>query len=504
MKRLHLALILSTALVCGACSQLPLMSVLKSKDAPSDAAKVAGPLQVKAEGSMKTLSDGQVAATKAADFLPNIKRLLNEQRGQSARAFIAKQPDVALEVLRDGITSFDQPELQQAVARAYDEQFGLSPTQGWRHVLTDRAGKPDRLAAYAHARTKLLDAIRSSSSIDKAVAESAREAQATREPMILLDQRNLSGIAWLVAEQPKRAAESLAEGAQLAATLDPYQEVQFHLLRSDALRRGGDMKSANDTWRLTIEKASVLAQRQPALFDPVFWDRASYWRPVGTPWPASALVALAPLSQLNVSPNATTIGEGEAEAIVWGAIGRALLDRADHQSALVAFKRAEAATSHEDLRGWLRLAQGESLACLDQTPAATAVFVSLVTSSDQRLAQAATAALGGTKLRQGDTATGFHLLARSIESPDSADWPARAKAEADLGLAYLMKNDEANGLKWLHSAQARFRTTGDVTSLSQSLWNEAAYLKQIKRASDESTVRTRLTTCESDSLLAQR
>jgi tetratricopeptide (TPR) repeat protein len=263
------------------------------------------------------------------------------------------------------------------------------------------------------------------------------------------------------------------------------------------------MKSANDTWRLTIEKASVLAQHQPALFDPVFWDRASYWRPVGTPWPAHALAALAPLSQLNVSPNDTTIGEGEAEAIVWGAIGRALLDRADHQSALVAFKRAEAATSHEDLRGWLRLAQGESLACLDQTPAATAVFVSLVTSPDQRLVQAATAALGGTKLRQGDTATGFHLLARSIESPDSANWPARAKAEADLGLAYLMKNDEANGLKWLHSAQAHFRSTGDVTSLSQSLWNEAAYLKQTKRATDESTVRSRLTTCESDSLLAK-
>src|SRR5262249_51901002 len=160
--------------------------------------------------------------------------------------------------------------------------------------------------------------------------------------------------------------------------------------------------------------AATLAHREPPVFDPVFWDRASYLRPVETPWPVDVLMALAPRTQIPDFLSPQQLPDGERESVVWAAIGRGLLDRVDHPAALLAYKRGEGAPSKQRARGWRRLSKAEALACLDQVPASTAILAGLTASTEPCLARSATATLGGLRLRQGDASTGFRLLVKAL------------------------------------------------------------------------------------------
>jgi hypothetical protein len=87
-----------------------------------------------------------------------------------------------------------------------------------------------------------------------------------------------------------------------------------------------------------------------------------------------------------------------------------------------------------------------SVLVLDQPAAATAPLVRLAGSSDPQLSRVAMAALGTAKLQTGSTKQGFNLLRRAVEEDETIDWPGRAEAEADLGLAYLLVGNEQVGL----------------------------------------------------------
>ena len=102
------------------------------------------------------------------------------------------------------------------------------------------------------------------------------------------------------------------------------------------------------------------------------------------------------------------------------------------------------------------------------------------------------ATLGTAKLRAGGTKQGFNLLQRAVEEDESIDWPGRAEAEADLGLAYLLVGNEQHGLHWLHRAQARFESAGAHGHLVQSLENEMQYLRQAKKPKEAKAIQKRL------------
>ncbi|MCU0980739.1 MAG: hypothetical protein MUF25_16440, partial [Pirellulaceae bacterium] len=101
------------------------------------------------------------------------------------------------------------------------------------------------------------------------------------------------------------------------------------------------------------------------------------------------------------------------------------------------------------------------------------------------------------RVQQGGTQQGLHLLRRAVEEAPTLQWPERAEAEADLGLAYLLMGDETAGLRWLHQTQQTFEATGQHDALFQSLENELAYLEQTQRKDAAQLARQRL-----DNLLA--
>jgi hypothetical protein len=261
-------------------------------------------------------------------------------------------------------------------------------------------------------------------------------------------------------------------------------------LQSDALRRANQTESADEAWARSVSRAADCCGLTPCLFDPAYWDAASYLRPVKASWPPTVIVGLAPLSPLPSYVRQTK--QNESEAIVWGAIGQALLDRGDNESALLSLKHAETAALGEVPRGWVRLAQANALARVGQTSAATALLASCVSNADPKLASAASASLGTIKCHSGDAEAGYRLLHKAVQSQKLDGWIGEADAEADYGLACLMRGDEKTGLQWLHSAQSRYESQGEVTRLVQSLSNEREYWKVRKQKARATEIETRI------------
>jgi len=144
----------------------------------------------------------------------------------------------------------------------------------------------------------------------------------------------------------------------------------------------------------------------------------------------------------------------------------------------------------------LQLIQAKALLALDNEAADTATHTRLADSSDPQLSRAAMATLGTAKLQAGTTKQGFNLLRRAVEENETIDWPGRAEAEADLGLAYLLVGSEKAGLQWLHRAQTRFESTGAHEHLVQSLQNELDYLKQAEKKNEAKSIAKRLANLE--------
>jgi len=233
--------------------------------------------------------------------------------------------------------------------------------------------------------------------------------------------------------------------------------------------------------------------------DPTLWHRASYARPVTLAWPD------APVQQV-CRFNATTFGgsalaggspaptrdpSAVGEVPVWACIGQCYLRRNEPQLALVALKRAEAWASSNEQRDELRLTEAEALIQLGQPGAATALLLNLAQEAP-RVGSRAQALLGAVKLQQGAVRQGLALLRRAVEEDKVQDWPGRAQAEANLGLAYFMSGDEAAGFRWLHAAQQRFAAAHDTEQLRQCLENEAGYLEKKGKSRQAAAVRDRL------------
>jgi hypothetical protein len=266
------------------------------------------------------------------------------------------------------------------------------------------------------------------------------------------------------------------------------------MLLGDARRRAGDAPGAVSTWLRAVATASQAGAGFRPACDPVLWERLSYLRPVEAPWPAEAVQGLAAMDML---PDVAAFGPGgvnqaAAEALIWNVFGTWYLDRDQPQAALVAFKRAESATTSEFARQVLRFRQARALARLGQTGPATAVLVAQARDPNPQVARPALALLGSMRLKTGQTQQGLALLRKAIETDEALQWPERAQAEADLGLAYLMTGNDGRGLERLHQAQGRFDASGDVDSLAMSLENEAAYLDETKRAGDAAAIRERV------------
>lgn len=493
-----LLLLLLGAVLAASCSRLGENHLTKLPlDDVEGKAAVKGDFQVKVDGASLTFHAPQVAASKANAFLPRIEKLLADRDTCGARELVVRYPELAIDDLRSGVAGKSNGKAITFVAAEYDRWLQVPARQGWSLVYPETGakesasdGNASSVVAYATARRKLLHEIEGGKPGVSVIDGFAPQTQNAKIGVLRLDACRTAAIGYLVALQPQRAADLLETGCQLAAKIDRYQECQLRLLQSDALRRAGKIELANRAWAESVVRAADLAKLRTPCVDPALWDTASYLRPVNEEWPEEVAVAIAPRSPIPPSQDG---GESaDREALVWGAIGQALLERGDHEAALVSLKRAETMTASKDRQDWLRLAEANTLARVGQVPAATAVLAGPLSSTDRQLAAAAAAALGSIRCQAGDASGGFRLLKKGIESGSLEDWIGIADAEADYGLACLMHGDEKSGLKWLHSAESRFESLGEPMRLRQSLANEREYWKVRKQQPKVAEIESRI------------
>lgn len=464
----------------------------KEVDQPTAASAPPGPLQVRVDSFGKPLSEGQEATVTGAAFLEQVDRLLAQERRGSLRAYIERFPDVALETLRSTKSADAARPAVRFVAETYDRQVLTTPGDGWTATLDRRAKAPRQYAALETARADLLERIRLGRGHEAANTKLVEHAEELRDPQLLVDAAHLQSIALMLDERPAEAAAIVDRALHTVAAYDAVQAAQLQLVASDLLRRTGDGAGADRRWQLAVDLAAQQLQRSRAVFDPSFWERASYLRPVNQPW--SAAVASLHLARLGVAgPGESTLWPAaESEAAVWGAIGAARAERGETQSALLALKRAESGTGRESLQERLRLLQAITLFRMDQATAATAILVAQSSKPNPSVARPALATLGAQKLQAGDAIAGYRLLNKAFEQPELIDWPERGQAEADLGLVYLMRGEQATGLRHCHAAQTRFQADHDVESLAKSLANEVKFYEHVGNKAEAARVRARL------------
>jgi len=500
-----------TALVSGICllGLLTPLGCIGIDQAPDDkkthkAAKPkvlpAGDPQVKLDSNGRVLSEVDETALSPADFVQRINRLLATDRPSDATRWVERYPDVALETLRSAEATAGSSAVLVEIARIYDRQCGLAADAGWEAALRDRAQRPGTYAAHDVARKQLAEKIKSGKTTDvnpSAVVDSLPR----KAPLMLeVDAWHLAGTALMLQGKSDEAVPALQRALERGQAA-PHQAAYLLLTISDAQRRGGHAIPADASWQAAVTRAGELLGRPRPVADPTLWDRAAYLRPVQLPWPAPVQhqirvcidgPAALPAGAVTAAPRRLPDGSSlEGESLVWTCIGRSRLERNEPQLAIVALKRGEAWALDPNQKDRLQLDQAEALLQLKQVPAATAMLVGL-THRPPPIACAAHALLGASKLQAGSPSQGLTLLKRAVEEHETLDWPGRADAEANLGLAYLMTGDDQAGLQRLHAAQRRFEATKDVEKLRQSLENEAAYLEKLEKKEAAAEVWQRL------------
>ncbi|MCE9608286.1 MAG: hypothetical protein K8U03_25655 [Planctomycetia bacterium] len=454
----------------------------------------------------QSLGESQEVSLTTGELATRVSELATAHRTVAASRWIQRHPEAALEWLRSGSAS-QNGQAMSLLAEVHDRQCSSSgPPQNWTTLDAARKRNPVPYQTYLEARNRFKNSL-TQGQIDNALNQHLLKLAVDCESQLLeIDAWQLQGTAQLLNDKPREAAAAFEKAVAAALQVSTYQSAYLLLLLSDSQRRAGDPALAAATWQRAVVVASQLLASDHPIHDPVLWERLGYQRPVESPWPndvVKKLQLMEPLPGTEVSGvdlNATASDAGAdpsvAETAVWNAIGIWYLDRTHGQAALVSFKRAEASSRDEDARTWLRIRQARSLIQLQQDGAATAILVRIAGQKTTPPARAALGLLGSLRLKSGQVQQGLGLLRKSVETVDGLEWPERADAEADLGLAYLMMGDVQQGLQRLHAAQERFESEGNWESLTLALANEAAFFEETKKKKEAAAIRFRLESLE--------
>lgn len=486
--------VLGTSLLVG-CSAIPLMKRVVTHTPPAPTWEAIPPMEVKAESSGLAFNEKERSRVRG-ELLEQLEQLTAQERYTSARVLVWRHPEIALDLLQSSTTESIRPGTWQTLARAYDDltapqpgQLGRQPN-GWSEVVRLRLAGDQAVTDYFQQRQTYvarLESGTSSAAGEKALLQSARGLS----PLLQMDALSLSALQHLIEDRPQQAVETCQQAITLAQQHAPDRQAELLLFLSDAQRRSGQPELAVQSWQQSVLLGAELLKRPLPIADPNYWEQAAYHRPAHHRWPQGVEQQLLLSSGLHVQPDGNgNVSEAVAETAVWACIGRWRLERNEPDPALVAFKRAETNIADPTLQAELRLAQAEAMFRLEQIGAATAILVSLSKQDSPELATRALALLGSMKLQAGQTQVGYNLLQRAISS--DLQWSGRAQAEADFGLACLLHEEEANGLKWLHAAQRRFEMQGDLDLLAKCLYNESEYFKAKKQKSQAEALTARL------------
>jgi hypothetical protein len=300
----------------------------------------------------------------------------------------------------------------------------------------------------------------------------------------------LEASAHLVSDDIDQCITVLQKTLVIAESL-PLQAASLQLLLGEAFRHARQKEAWRDAWIQATSLESGVS-RTAGLWDPVFWTKAAYLRPASQPWPDQVILDFHSILDQHgiVFPNAIA-DESQREAIVWAVVGVQSLRRHESQSALLAFKKAEALASDPALRSQLLLHQAMTMLDGGQAGPASPLLLRLA-SEKGIVADRARAVLGSLKLQHGSTAQGMNLLRSAMSSIN--EWPLeeQLRAKSDLALGYLIEGDEKRGLPLQDEMCEAFLEANLHNHAVQCLVNQAQYFETTRQANRRQATLDRL------------
>lgn len=515
MQRIKLiritCLILATMLLMhSGCSLLPGSLSHADQEATASQAKLisdsngAGGLRQKGEGQVanppaRTIRfDGHeivLGQAEPTELTPEklqamLAPLVTAQRYRTATALIELHRETGERLLAERWASEFNDPCVQLIAQVVSGRSTLADNS-WIAVLRIARERPAIAKPYQQARNAFAAQLQTADPTNEQATQLQQLAQNVNHPLIKVDCLRLLGLRELVAGRTGWAESLCRQAADTAyGSGNILLAAELSLLIVESARRSDQLSTATQAWSAGVS-THLRAVNNAQPIDVSFWLMAERVRPENVSWPNELITSLG--HQL------ATLGctsDGGTEMVLWACVAEAQYQRGQMQPALVNFKKAEAATSGENVL-WLRIAQSKCLAALGQVPAASAILSGPASSTNPAIAAAATAAMGSTKLQAGAYQQGAQLLNKALTDSAGSVWASRNQALADLALAQLIIGDTEPGLDALHAVQAQFIQSGDRIMLIRSLENELHLLEHEQRTNEATAVRKRMSELES-------
>lgn len=415
--------------------------------------------------------------------------LVTAQRYQSASTLIQLHRETAERLLAERwATEFNDP-CVQLIAQVLSSRSTRTESS-WIALLRIARERPLVAKPYQTARNSFAQQLQTADPTDDQATQLQQLALNVNHPLIKVDCLRLLGLRELVAGRTAWAESLCRQAADTAyGSGNILLAAELSLLIVESARRSEQLATATQAWSAGVSThLHAVNNAQP--IDVAFWLMAERVRPENISWPNELITSL--------SHQLQAIGctsDGGTEMVLWACVAETQYQRGQMQPALVNFKKAEAATTGENVL-WLRIAQSKCLAALGQVPAASAILSGPASSTNPSIAAAATAAMGSTKLQAGAYQQGAQLLNKALTDSAGSVWAMRNQALADLALARLIIGETDQGLEALHAVQAQFIQSGDRIMVIRSLENELHLLEHEQRTNEAGAVRKRIAELE--------
>jgi tetratricopeptide (TPR) repeat protein len=442
------------------------------------------------------------------EFISKIEAALRMERPATARRWVLRFPDLAVDALRRfGSASISLTTLE-FIAEAYDAcRLSKPQSPGWRVLIREFGASSTRFSAFLHAQQTYHDHLingypQSASRV--MLIETARDCF---PGLLEAEGHRLTGLALMLGERPQEAADQFNKAATILRDLYPHEAAEAKLLASEAARRIEQERLSIESWQESLLLAAALHDRGTLRPASVLWERLANLAPAQAMWTGEIRAMLQSTAEKLVGlswPKGESKNKGDGFVdndshwvFIWTCIGSWRLERNEPQLALLAFARAQSQAPVGEWRERLRCLQAKALLWSGQRQAASGMLGSLALSPDPRTSAPALALRGTMELERGNVNEGSAILRRALSDPN-IDWPDRASAEADLGLVYLLQGNEAEGLMWLRAAEDRMAKSGRTGRLVQCLENQMRYWERAVRPERVSEIRERIRRLENE------
>ncbi len=453
-------------------------TILETDEVPSpnkqyDSSGKPIPEKLKLAGGLALGDTGNLAFT-GESLSVVVKEMIESERWNSLRNIAILYPDIATKIMWGEGSNQLSSSQREVLARALDLQWTKGEQDTWQSFVQQQYNQGNA-GNYLENRNRFLAFLQVNDTKSAFSLQLSKTAKKSNSQIAEAESLRLEGIAYLMNEDYENSIKCLSRARTLQEQTQPIQAAHTGLLLGEAFRHAEQLEQWQASWLTAIELQSSFAV-DGNLKDPAFWSKAAFLRPVSTQWPAEVIGRL----EHSLRNENLEFGFSESsidEAVVWATIGIQSLKRHESQNSILAFKKSEALINGVSLREELQMQQALAMIDGGQQGPASAILLRLG-SQPSLLGDRAKAILATLKLQNGSIAQGMNLLQSAIKT--SSQWPVheRLRAQADYGLAYLMRGREEQGISLLNYVYDEFLKLQSYEDASQCLANIATYYEK--------------------------